>query len=92
MNSNKLENCLALLIIRQAAGRRDTTILGGIFIVAFASTIALGMLDRLSARSLYLIAVMIVAFGFGYLTTWVKLEITKGSIELIKNLLLINRG
>jgi hypothetical protein len=81
MASNELENYLALLTIRRAAGRRDVVILGGIFFVAFLSMIVLGMLDQLNGRALYLVAAMVVTFGFGYLTTWVKLEITKGLTE-----------
>jgi hypothetical protein len=44
------------------------------------------MLDRLSGRSLYFVTAMVVIFGFAYLTTWVKLQIINGSIELIENL------
>jgi hypothetical protein len=54
--------------------------------------IALGMLDRISEKSMYLVTVMVIGFGFAYLITWVKLEIIKGSIELIDNLLLMNEG
>ena len=90
MATNKLENYLALLTIRRAAGRRDTIFMGGIFIIFFIATIALGMLDRLSGRSLYFVTAMVVVFGFNYLTSWVRFEIIKGSIELIDNLLLMN--
>jgi len=90
MVSNKLENYIALLTISRAARLRDTVIIGGIFLISFISMIALGMLDRLTGRSLYLVTTMVVCFGFGYLTTWVKLDIIKGSIELIDNLLLMN--
>jgi len=86
MVSNKLENYKALLTIRRAARRRDRIVAGGIFLVSFLSMIALGMLERLTGRSLYLVTAMVVCFGLGYLTTWVKLEIIKGSIELIDNL------
>ena len=88
MVPNKFENYKALLTIRRAARRRDTVVTGGIFLISFISMIALGMLDRLTGRSLYLVTAMVVCFGLGYLTTWVKLEIIKGSIELIDNLLL----
>jgi hypothetical protein len=87
MVSNKLENYRALLIVRRAARRRDTIVTGGIFLFSFISMIALGMLDRLTGRSLYLITALVLCFGFGSLATWVKLEIIKGSIELINNLL-----
>jgi len=89
MASNELENYLSLLKIRRSAGRRDVAILGGVFIVSFVAMVAFGMLGRLTGRSLYLVAAMVVVFGFGFLTTWVKFEITKRSIELIDNLLRI---
>ena len=87
MASKELENYLALLTIRRAGKRRDMYIAGGIFIISFLSMIALGMLDRLSGRSMYFIAAMVVSFGFAFLTSWVRLEIIKGSMELIENLL-----
>lgn len=92
MAANKLENYLALLSIRRAAGRRDTTIIGGVFIVSFIVTIAFGMLDRLSGRSLYLVTALVVVFGFAYLTAWVRLQIINGSIELIDNLQRMEAG
>ena len=92
MVSQKQENYLALLIIRRTARHRETIIIGGIFLISFMSMIALGMLDRLTGRSLYLVAVMVVGFGFSYLTAWMKLQIIKGSIELIDNLRLMDEG
>ena len=89
MVSNKLENYLALLTIRRSARRRDTVVTGGIFLISFIAMIALGMLDRLTERSFYFAAVMVVAFGFSFLMAWIKLEIIKGSIELIDTLLLM---
>ena len=87
MAPNNLENYLALLTIRRAGRRRDTVIVGGVFIVSSIAVIALGMLDRLSGRSMYFIAAMVVSFGFAFLKTSVRLEIIKGSMELIENLL-----
>lgn len=92
MGSNKLENYLALVTIRQKAVRRDTFIAGGVFLVSCFALIAIGMLGRLSGRTLYLVIAMVMSFGFAYLAAWVKLEIIKGSIELINNLLLMNEG
>ena len=89
MVSNALENYLTLLTIRRKAGRRDTIFIGGLFLISFVSLIALGMLGRLTGISLYLVTALVVCFGLGYLTTWVRLEIIKGSIELIDNLLLM---
>lgn len=92
MGSNKLENYLALVTIRQKAARRDTFIAGGVFLVSCITLIAVGMLGRLSGRALYLVIAMVMSFGFTFLAAWVKLEIIKGSIELINNLLLMNEG
>lgn len=86
MVANSLENYLALLEIRRATGRRDTTLIGGVFIISFIVMVALAMLDLLSGRSLYLVSALVVVFGLAYLTAWVKLQIIKGSIELIENL------
>ena len=86
MVANNLENYLALLEIRRATGRRDTTLIAAVFLVSFIAMIALAMLDRLSGRSLYLVSALVVVFGLAYLTAWVKLQIIKGSIELIENL------
>ena len=87
MDSNRLEDYLALLNIRRAAKRRDAVITGGTFLISFLALIALAMLDRLTGRSLYLAAAIITALGFGYRATWIRLEVIKGSIELIENLL-----
>lgn len=86
MSSKRLENYLELLKIRQAAKRRDTIISGGVFFVMFILMIVLGMIDGSSGRSVYFAAALITGMGFGYLTTWVRHEIIKGSIELIDNL------
>jgi hypothetical protein len=86
MVANSLENYLALLEIRRATSRRDTTLIGAVFIISFIAMIALAMLDRLSGRSLVFVSALVVVFGLAYLTAWVKFQIIKGSIELIENL------
>jgi 4-hydroxybenzoate polyprenyltransferase len=83
MTTNRLEDYLALLAIRRTSGRRDTTILGGTFVVSFIATIALGMLNQLSGRSLYLVTALVVILGLAYLTAWVKFQIINGSIEFL---------
>jgi 4-hydroxybenzoate polyprenyltransferase len=92
MTTNRLTNYINLLTIRQAAGRRDTTIIGGIFAVLFIATIALGMLNQLNARSLYLVTALIVILGLAYLTAWVKFQIINSSIELINLLQELKEG
>ena len=92
MATNRLENYLALLTIRRAAGRRDTTILGGTFAVSFIATVALGMVDQLSGRSVYLVTALVFVFGLSYLTAWVKLQIIDGAIEFIDSLQVMKEG
>jgi predicted neutral ceramidase superfamily lipid hydrolase len=92
MTTNRQENYLALLAIRQAAGRRDTTLTGGMFAVFLVATIVLGLLDRINARSIYLVTALLVVLGLAYLTAWVKFQIINSSIELIENLYVTNEG
>jgi len=87
MDSNKFKEYLALLKIRRAAKRRDTIIAGTIFYVLFLSMVALAMLDRLTGRSLVFAAALVVSLGFGFLASWIKLEVIKGSIEMTDALL-----
>ncbi len=90
MDSEKIENYKALLIIRRSAKQRDVVIMGSIFLISFLALIALGMLDKFTGRSLFLVAALVVCFGAGTLTTWVNQEILKGSIEMIDNLMRMN--
>jgi hypothetical protein len=92
MNPNKLENYLALLNIRQAARRRDAIIFGVVFLLSFGGLIAGGLLDSLSGRSLYLAAALVVGFGFSLVTAWTRLEVIRGSIELVSELLRASQG
>jgi len=86
MVTPKLENYLTLLSIRRAGRRRDTLLSGGIFLVSFIAMIALGMIDRLAGRSLYLVSALVVVFGLNFLIASAKFEIIKETIELINNI------
>jgi hypothetical protein len=92
MTTNRLDNYLALLTIHQAAGRRDTTITGGMFAVFLIATIVLGLLDQINARSLYLVTALMVVLGLAYITAWVKFQIINSSIELINFLQELKEG
>ena len=83
--SAKLEIYRSLLLIRQKARRRDLFLIGGLFLVSFIATLALGLLDQFG-RSVYLITGILVAFGVSYILTWVRLEVIRGIIEVIENL------
>jgi hypothetical protein len=92
MTTNRLNDYLALLAIRQAAGRRDTIIIGGMFAVLLIATLTFGLLDRINARSMYLVTTCIVTVGLAYLTVWVKFQIINSSIELINFLQELKEG
>ena len=86
MLSEKLNDYLALLKIRQAARRRDTRISGAVFILFLALLMVLLILNRISGYALYLTLFLQTCFAFAFLTSWVRLEILKGIIELASNL------
>ena len=86
MEFKKGENYREILVIRKAGMQRNTVLIGSIFFVSFLAFIALGLLDQLTARSIYLIAGIVACFGIGYLTTLIRLEILKSSIDLIEHL------
>ena len=88
MNSTKIENYLALLKLRQTAEKRKVNLLGVIFIISFVLLIACGLLGKLNDRSLFLVTAMIVPFGFAVMAAWVRVELIKGSIDMINGLLL----
>ena len=87
MNLIRVKNYLELMKIRRTAEKRNVNILGSFFVIFFVFLIAFGMLGRLNDRSLFLVTAIIVPIGFACFSTWVKLEIIKGSIELIENFL-----
>ena len=84
--SERIQNYLSLLEIRQEGKRWNVTILGGIFIVSILVTLAVGMVTGLGDRSVYLITGVDIALGLGFIMAWVRLEIVRNSIELLKNL------
>jgi len=84
--SERIKNYLSLLEIRRKSKRWNVTILGGIFIVSILVTLAFGLVTGLSGRSVYLITGIDIALGLGFITAWIRLEIVRNSIELLKNL------
>jgi hypothetical protein len=84
--SDRIQNYLSLLEIRQKSRRWNVTLLGGIFIVSILATLALGLVNGLSGRSVYLITGIDIALGLSFIMAWVRLEIVRSSIELLNNL------
>ncbi len=85
MTADRMLNYLALLKIRQAAFRRNVTIIGGAFLIIILATFALGMLSQLDGLSVYIAAGFNVAFLVSFITAWVRLEIVNSNIDLLNN-------
>ena len=84
--SERIQNYLSLLEIRQKSKRWNVIFLGGIFILVILATLALGLVTGLSGRSVYLIIGVDIVLGLGFVMAWVRLEIVRSSIELLNNL------
>ena len=84
--SDHMEAYSSLLHIRRAARRRDVAVTGGLFLAFVLGTLALGLLGVMSDRSVYLVSAMLIAFGLGFVTAWVRLEIVKALIEFADTL------
>lgn len=85
-NSYRVKNYQELLKIGLSTYRRNTWISGALFFMAFILTIGLGLLTGWDERSVYIMAVFNVLFLIGYLMAWVRLEIVKGTLDLLDNL------
>jgi uncharacterized membrane protein len=84
--SDRIQNYLSLLEIRQKSRRWNVIFLGGIFIISILTTFALGLVNGLNGRSVYLITGIEIALGLSFIVAWVRLEIVRNSIELLNNL------
>ena len=84
--SDRIQNYLSLLEIRQKSRQWNVTFLGGIFIVLIIATLALGLVTGLSGRLLYLITGINIVLGLSFIMAWVRLEIVRSSIDLLNNL------
>jgi hypothetical protein len=84
--SERIQNYLSILEIRQKSRRWNVTILGGVFLVSILTFLAIGLVIGLSGRSVVLITGVNIALGLGLILAWVRLEIVRSSIELLKNL------
>jgi len=84
--SNRIQNYLSIMEIRQRSRRWNVLLLGGFFLVAIHSTLALGLVTGLNGRSVYLVTGIDLALGLSFIMEWVRLETVRSVIELLKNL------
>ena len=82
MRENALKSYLEILDIRRNATRRNMLLTGTIFFLSLLVFIAFGMLGLLERLELYLISPILIAFGFGFISSQIKYETTKAVIEL----------
>ena len=85
-NANRLVSYLALLEVRKNAYHRNVFIVGGLFLLGILSTSGTLLLTDWNERSIWLMGVLDVLFTVSFLMAWVRYEITKEQIELVKNL------
>jgi hypothetical protein len=84
---DSLQHYLALLRIRQRAARRDAIIIRWLFLVSPLASFASGFLGYLTSPGFYIVAIVLIAQGAGYLTAWTRLHTAEALIELVAALL-----
>jgi len=79
--SDQLSHYGTLLQTRYKARRREVFIVGGIFLIALLAAIALGLLQELQGRSVFVVFGITLVLGLSYLQIWVRLQIVSGKLE-----------
>ena len=88
---DQFSNYLNLLKIRQSAKRRDVRIIGSVCLLSFLAMLGFGLVAGLGSREIVLVGAVNVLLGIGFVTTWTRLEILTGTIELMNNLQIQDR-
>ncbi|MFU8772329.1 MAG: hypothetical protein ACNA8H_07900 [Anaerolineales bacterium] len=83
---DRINHYVTLLKIRRKARRRDSIIIGGLFIVSLLGMIATGLVTGLGSREVYLVSGINIVLGMSFLMAWTRLEILQQSIDLLENL------
>lgn len=81
MTNKNLENYLSILKIRRKANQRNLKIMAGITFISIFMFMSFGLLGRLSGKEIYIVALLLIVFIFGSITTWVRLHVTNALIE-----------
>ena len=84
--SERIQNYLSLLEIRRKSRRWNVTIMGVIFIASILAALVFGLVKGLNGRSVYLVTGIDVVLGLSFIMAWVRLEIVRGTIDLLNNL------
>ena len=82
----QLEEYTSTVRIRRRAGRRDARIAGAVFLVVVIAAISYGLLRTPNARSVYLMAALLIGLGLSFVMAWVKLEVATRLLELMDHL------
>ena len=86
--TDRLNNYLVLLKIRQKAYHRNVFITGGLFLFAIFATTGTLLLTEWNSRSVFLMALFDILFSLSFVMAMVRLEITKAHIEWVNNFLI----
>jgi hypothetical protein len=81
MNESAIKSYLKLLEIRHRAARRNTFIIGTVFIICLLAFFALGMISRIRGLELYVISSVLIAIALGFISSLIRLETIKAVSE-----------
>jgi hypothetical protein len=81
MSKIEIKSYLELLEIRHRAARRNTLVIGTVFIISLFAFFALGMIGRIEGLELFVISSILVSFALGFISSLIKLEIIKAVRE-----------
>ncbi len=84
-NVNQVDNYLVLLEIRRKAYYRNTIIVGILLILGILSISGTLLFTDWNVRSIWLMGIMDLLITISFLMIWVRYEITRQNIELMKN-------
>ncbi len=85
-HTDHLSGYLGLLNTRQKINRRNLILGGIVFLSILIVTTAMFLFTAWNARTLWLMGLFDLLFGLNFILAWVRYEINKEKIELVKNL------
>lgn len=86
MMQQSIEAYLGLLEIRLRAGQRNTWVAGSAFMLGMASFFLLGMIGALQGLEVFVASAILIAFGFSFLSTLMRVEALKAVQEFARSL------
>lgn len=85
-NDERLSSYVELLQIRQRIYHRNLIIGGAAFSFVLLVTTVILLFTAWNVRTLWLVGLVDILFGFNLVMAWVRFEIVREEIELVRNL------